>query len=163
MTPSQRKQKGKSYEDKIAKYLHKKLFEKYKGYKELFELVENPRLAPQRDFSSGTFVNSQGDIDLGIAKKFFPFSIECKHWKNLDLTINSILTKKITSLTKIWREQANRKAKEVGLHPLIIFKANYTKDFVFYDHGGMNVTPPVHIQINNWIICLLDDFIMYKD
>ena len=95
MKPSARKQKGKNYEEKIAASIHDNLILNNNEYRTLFETVGNDKLKPRRDSSSGNFVDSHGDIDLNLAKKFFPFSIECKHWKTLDLSLNSILGRKL--------------------------------------------------------------------
>lgn len=160
MSPSGRKTKGKKYEEKIAKDLHDFLMENNPEYQVLFEQVGNPRMAPSRDTSSGTFKGSFGDIELNVAYKFFPFSVECKHWKSLDLSINSLLSAKIKQLEGFWHDQALPNALKSGLLPVVVFKANRTEDFVFYDKGKIPIIPTQRlIKIDNWILCLFQDFI----
>lgn len=159
MKPSARRQKGKNYENKIADLIHTKLLQSDNEYQKLFESVGNDSLKPKRDYSSGNFIDSDGDIDLGLAKKFFPFSIECKNWKTLDLSINTLLQKKITSLTKVWTEQALPQASRRELTPLIVFKANRTENFCFYSTDYFKFVPKgKYIRIDHWVICLFDDF-----
>lgn len=160
MSPSNKKTKGKVYETKVADEIHYKLMTLNAGYKALFEDIADDALRPKRDYSSGNFLDSHGDINLGLAKKFFPFSIECKHWKSLDLSLNAMMKSNLASLIKIWEEQVLPKSKETGLLPLLTFKANRTEDFVFYDKGALQMIPIGRfVKIDNWIICLLSDFI----
>lgn len=159
MTPSNRKTKGKKFEEKIADQIHNALIENISEYKILYESVGNNNLKPNRDTSSGNFLTSDGDIDLGIAKKYFPFSCECKHWKVLDLSINSLLKGQIGSLIKVWTDQALPRAKLTNLQPLIIFRANRTEDFVFFDKQYDFVPTKKYIKIDDWIICLFSDFL----
>lgn len=164
MTPSGRKQKGKTYENKIAADIHNFLLAKNEAYRNLYETLGNENLKPRRDASSGTFIGSLGDIDLGLAKKFFPFAIECKHWKILDLSLNSILSDKIKSLVTVWMDQALPKGRETGLLPLIVFKANRTEDFCFYDKNEVKlITINRFIKIDNWVMCLFSDFMVEVD
>lgn len=161
MSPSGRKSKGKKFEEKIASDLHNFLTENNPEYKDLYEQVGNPRMKPQRDASSGTFVGSFGDIDLNVAFKFFPFSVECKSWKSLDLSINSLLKGKIKVLEGFWNEQALPNAERSGLLPLVVFKANRTDDFVFYDKNIVQAIPTRRLfKIDNWVVCLFQDFLV---
>lgn len=160
MTPGAKKQKGNKFETKIADLIHAKLLQQNPEYQKLFEEVGHDRIKPQRDASSGNFVNSHGDIDLNLAKNFFPFSIECKFWKSLDLKLNSLMNDKLASLITVWNEQALPNSIKTGLKPLIVFTANYTSDFVFYDKNKVELIPlEKFLKIDNWIICLADDFI----
>lgn len=153
------KVKGKKYEDKIAADLHASLIILNEDYRDLYETVGNEKLKPRRDASSGNYVDSHGDIDLNLGKKFYPFSIECKHWADLDLSINSILSGKIKVLENFWYKQAVPKSLETGLHPLVVFKGNYTKDFVFYNHNRLPILGYENfIRIGPWVICLFRDF-----
>lgn len=160
MTPAGRKSKGKNYEDRIAKLIHEFLLLKNNEYRELFLSLNNDNLRPRRDSSSGNFVSSTGDIDLNLAQKFFPFSVECKAWKSLDISLDSLLSAKLKILEVIWKNQVLPAAEKTGLRPLIIFKGNRTKDFCFYDKNVCNIIPINRfIKIDNWILCLFDDFI----
>ena len=159
MSPSNRKTKGKKYEEKIATDIQNFLMENNPEYRELYESVGNENLKPQRDASSGTFVRSQGDIELGLAMKYFPFSIEAKSWKTLDLSLNSLLNGKIKNLEGFWYDQALPNAIRSGLLPVVVFKANRTTDFAFYDKGKVPIIPTQRIiKIDNWILCLFSDF-----
>ena len=162
MSPSNRKKKGKIFEEKIAADLHNFLIEHNPEYNKLFEQLGNDNnLKPKRDYSSGVFVDSQGDIDLRIAKQFFPFSIEAKAWKSLDLSINSLLKGKIKVLEGFWHDQALPNAERSGLLPLVVFKANRTDDFVFYDKNLVQAIPTRRLfKIDNWIVCLFQDFLV---
>lgn len=160
MGPSARRNKGKKYEEKIAKDLHDFLMANNPEYLTLFESVGNPRMAPARDTSSGTFKGSFGDIDLNVAFRFFPFSVECKAWKSLDLSINTLLSGKIKILESFWNEQALPNAEKSDLLPVVVFKANRTDDFAFYDKGKVPIIPTQRlIKVDNWILCLFKDFI----
>lgn len=164
MGPKARKEKGKKYENYISDLIHTILLSKNENYRSLYEAVENDNLKPRRDYSSGNFVNSDGDIDLGVAKKFFPFSIECKHWAKLDITLNAIFKRKFSDLIKIWSEQALPKSIKTGLKPLVIFKANRTDDYVFYDKDRVQLIPINNfIKVDQWIICLFTEFLFTVD
>ena len=157
---SYNRQKGNKFETRIADKIHIKLLEKSKEYVNIFESIGNEEIKPKRDFASGNFSSSDGDIDLGIAKKFFPVSIECKNWKTLDISLNSLFKRKFASLIKIWGEQALPKARSTGLLPVVVFKANRTEDFCFYDKNEVPLIPINNFaKIDNYIFCLFDDFV----
>ncbi len=155
------KAKGKKFETKIAKILHSKLMENVSQYKNLVEAVNNENVLPKRDASSGIYASSNGDIELGIAKQFFPFSVECKDHKDLDLSINSIFKNKIKKVYDIWFKQCVPNAIKADLKPLMIFKANRTEDFVIHEKGLLNEELyNVYIKLNNGLIMtLFDEFI----
>jgi len=159
---SMAKTKGKNYENKIAKMLNEHLL-KVDKYNEIATYLGNDNLLPKRDFSSGNFVNSDGDIDLGIGKKFFPFSIECKHHKDMNFNIESIFKDKVKKLVGIWNEQCIPNAVKANLDPLLVFRANRTKDYVMFDIGMIDVfildKINKYIKMDNFIICLFDDFV----
>lgn len=160
MSPSGAKQKGKKFEEKIAAEIHQSLMASNKEYRELFEAVANDNVKPKRDAASGNFKNSDGDVDLGMAKKYFPFSIEAKFWKSLDLGLNSMLQLKIKTIINVWHDQALPKSIETGLLPLIVFRANRTEDFCFFDKNVVKIIPLGRfIKLDNWIICLFKDFV----
>ena len=160
MTPRAKKSKGNKHETRIAEEIHYTLLSLNPKYKSLFEDLADDNLRPKRDYSSGNFLDSQGDINLGLAKNFFPYSIECKHWKSLDLSLNALLKQNISSLVKVWNEQTVTKAREIGLTPLVVCRGNRTEDFCFYDKEVVKLIPIGRfVKIDNWIICLFKDFI----
>lgn len=156
------KSKGKSYESKIAKYIHNSLYEKCSEYKQLFDTCQNDNLKPKRDSSSGTFKNSDNDIDLGLAKKFFPFSVECKHHARInDININALLSGK-----NAWFETTFKQASEhsniSNLTPIIIFRGNRTIDMICMKRRDLpcysiNVKDNF-IVIGDMIVIPLEDF-----
>ncbi len=151
------KGKGKKYEDKIALILHKYFYTNFQPYKELFDSVGNPEVRPKRDSSSGTFKNSDGDIDLGLLKKFFPFSIECKHRKELNFPLNTFLSDSNKILSEIWKKQVIPKSEQNNLLPIIVFSANRTKIFCYFDKNIFTNLPNRCIIIDDKIICLFED------
>lgn len=167
MSPRGLKAKGKKYEDKIAAFLHTFFLEHSEAYKEIFEHVDNDELRPKRDFASGNLNGSHGDINLNLLKKWFPYAIECKHWKTLDLSLNSIIKGQIAALEKIWEEQCVPKAQECGLHPLIVFRANRTEDFALFRAGARNeefltdiwCSAYNFVRVNDFIIMNIKEFI----
>jgi len=160
---SMQKEKGKSFETKIANLIHEFLMEQVGEYKTLVETVNNKNLHPKRDFSSGTFTNSNGDIDLGLAKKFMPFSIECKHHKDLDLSIESIFKDKIKKIYTMWDDQVSPNANRAKLYPLLVFKANRTNEYAFFDVNKIDKFDlgklKKYIKIEEKILCLFTDFL----
>lgn len=156
MKPAARKNKGKKFETKIAEQIHEHLYSTNIEYKTLYDAVGNEQVKPKRDSSSGTFTTSTGDIELGVAQKFFPFSIECKHWALLDLTLNSLMTGKIKSLETVWKQQCLPAAKEKGLEPLLVFKANRTETFVYTQRILENVNI---VKVGDFFIYKFTDFI----
>lgn len=151
------KQKGKSYENKIAEYIHNTLYEKCSEYKELFDHCKNDNLKPKRDSSSGTFKHSDNDIDLGLAKKFMPFSIECKHHAKInDVTINALLSDKNAWFIKTM-EQAKDHSK--GLIPIIFFRGNRTIDMVCFQTKDIDINKGDYfVNIDNLTIMPRDIF-----
>lgn len=156
------KAKGKAFETKIADYIHSFLMEHVADYKKIVETVDNKNLHPKRDFSSGVFANSNGDIDLGVAKKFMPFSIECKHHKDLDLSIESVFKDKIKKMYVFWDEQAVPNANKAQLFPMIVFRANRTDNYVMFDVNKIDKfcmsDLNKYIKVGPKIICLFTDF-----
>lgn len=123
------KNKGKAFEEKTAKFIHEYLYKNIEDYKKLYDSIGNVNLKPRREKSSGTAKDADNDIDLGIAYKFFPYSIECKHHKVItDVTINALLDKKFSWLETVMK-QANTHATIKKLSPLIVFRGNRTIDF----------------------------------
>ena len=161
-----RKSKGKKFEDKIALKIHEKLMELSEGYKKLDEEVGNVNTRIKRDATSGASNKTEGDIALGTAMKFFPFSMELKDWKSLtDIDINSIFKGKFQSLLKVWTEQCGPKAKMASeyhgtkLHPLQVFKGMRTLDMCMFSENDIKVFPEKRIHYLDLIICKFDDFL----
>jgi len=156
------KEKGKKFETKIAKQINESLMSFNPTYKNLVEMVDNKNVLPKRDSSSGVFATANGDIELGIAKSFFPFSIECKDHKDLDLSINSIFKNKIKKIYDIWYNQCIPNARKASLEPLMIFKANRTETFVIHEWKPTESIPDWSLYIklkDNLIMCLFDEFL----
>lgn len=158
------KAKGKKYEDKIAKMLQSHFIENHTEYRELFEKVGNDELKPKRDFSSGTTMGAHGDINLNLLKNYFPYSIECKHWASLDVTINAILKGKLTSLESIWKAQAVPKANHCKLHPLVVFSGNRTEIFCMIEARKDIIDSCVsskfnYVRSHKHVIMLFKDFL----
>ncbi len=164
-TQRTRKERGKKYEKRIAEKIHQALLSNTEEYKHLFETLENPELKPQRDSSSGTFTRSTGDISLGLAQKYFPFCVEVKDWKSLDISLDSIFKKKIKSLTTIWEKQIVPASTKAGLTGLLVFKAQRTLDFCFIPIDQMvklklereDFTAIIYSSM--WVIMGFDEFL----
>lgn len=165
MKPSNCKAKGKKFEEQIADKIHKYFLQHNEEYKKLFILAGNEQLKPKRDSSSGNFTNSNGDVELGLLRKFFPVSIECKHHKDLNLPLNLLLSDNIGKLFKIYFDQAVISAEKVGLLPIVVFKANYTKTFCFWHLPVFNLKLSFldsvsYIKLgHNFVITLFEDFL----
>ena len=164
MSPRARKQKGKGFEDKIAKILHEHFMNNSEGYKSLFDSVDNKELRPKRDFASGNLSGSHGDINLNLLKSFFPYSIECKHWASLDVALNALIQGKMTSLESIWKAQAVPKAKECKLTPCLVFAANRTEKFCFVLADEKIIEKCLSAEINfvkskKFVIIKFEDFL----
>jgi hypothetical protein len=148
------KRKGKSYEDKIASMLHEIFFETCPQYKELFEAIGNDDLKPQRDSSSGVFLRADGDIELNLLKKHFPFTVECKFRKGFDFSINTLF-KNNKTLIDIWKKQVIPKMKEKNLKGIIVFRGNRTLDFCMIEKNIISLN-----NIKRKLI--LDNFIVLE-
>ena len=157
------KAKGKAFENKVADILHRFLMQNNDEYNKLVEMVDNDNLIPHRDFSSGVFAKSDGDIDLGLAKKYFPFSIECKHHKDLNLSIESVFKDKIKKVYEVWEQQLVPKANRAKLDPLLIFKANRTDIYCMFDITKIDVfllgDLNKYMKMEDKIFCRFDDFL----
>ena len=158
MKPAIRRAKGKSYEKKISELLHKFIYENVVEYRELFDDIGNDNLKPKRDTSSGNFVNSDNDIDLGLAKKYFPFSIECKHHASVGkMTITTIFKNDISFIRKTMK-QAKTHAEKCKLIPLIIMRGNYTSDIVIIENTSELLNKVTRCST----IILVDDLIIVE-
>ena len=123
------KDKGKKFENKIAEFIHQYLYDNIVEYQNLYEAMGNVNLKPRREKSSGTAKEADNDVDLGLAMKFFPYSVECKHHKCIsDVTLNTLMDEKFGWIDKVM-EQAETHGKIKKLTPLIVFRGNRTLDF----------------------------------
>lgn len=128
---NQAKTKGKTFETKVADFLHGTFYVNNSQYKDLFDSVGHNQIKPRRDSSSGTFKTSTSDIELGLLKNFFPYSVECKDWKTLDISIDAIAKGKIKVIVDIFEKQCKPVAEKSNLIPVVVFKANRTGWFLF--------------------------------
>lgn len=159
MKASGKKTKGKAYETKISEMIHESLLN-IPEYKKLCEEFNDPKMIPHRNSSSGAEKDALGDIDLGLARKYLPLFIECKHWKTLDLSLNEIF-KGCKILIDVYEKQARPKANK--LIPVVVFKGNRTRDFVFTEaehilvrhlYNGTNI-----VYIDKYAIMLFEDLL----
>lgn len=156
------KGKGKSYENKTAAKLHDLLMENSNWYLTTFKVLENDAIKPKRDASSGTYKDSDGDIALNLAKKIFPFSIECKHRRDLNLSIDQLLKNGGKLLRKVLDEQANGNAERAGLTPLIVFSGNRTGMYAYFDISILTKFPENYIMLEGEkVICFFEDFVKH--
>jgi hypothetical protein len=154
------KDKGKAYENKIAAYIHDALYKHVKEYKDLFDSLGNINLKPRREKSSGTTKHADNDIDMGLALKFFPFSVECKHNAIVNkITISSICKNDVSFLYKTM-EQAKRHAESRNLKPIVFFRGNNTCDMIMIssqDIDGFNAKIPM-VFLDPYIIVSAENF-----
>ncbi len=158
---SKQKTKGKQFENKIASILHEFLYTEFTEYAKFLSEI-NSDLSVKRNSNSGATINDDGDIDLNLGKKYFPYSIECKFWKKFqDLNIFNI--NKSSVLPSVYKKQALPAAKNKNLKPIIIFQANRTLPMVFFDNKLLNLNLyniDYYIKLsNNFYICFLVDFL----
>lgn len=154
------KDKGKAYENKIAAYIHDALYKRVKEYKDLFDSLGNINLKPRREKSSGTTKHADNDIDMGLALKFFPFSVECKHNAIINkITISSICKNDVSFLYKTM-EQAKRHAESRNLKPIVFFRGNNTCDMIMFDSNDVkNIDSKIpRVHLDPYIIMTTDNF-----
>jgi len=133
--------KGSAYEAKIATLLSKEFNKEF-------------RRVPL----SGAIDYLKGDIWHPSDTAWFPYCIECKHYK--DIEWNNLLTAKSSNLFSFWT-QTLREAGVMDKRPLLIFRWNRSKDFVAYDD---HILVDSHIHINSFghsfKIALLSDWLV---
>lgn len=146
------KDKGKKFESKIAEFIHQYLYDNIVEYQNLYEAIGNVNLKPRREKSSGTAKEADNDVDLGLAMKFFPYSVECKHHKCIsDVTLNTLMDEKFGWIDKVM-EQAETHGKIKKLTPLIVFRGNRTVDFCCMRlEDTLQIRDYTH-DINNYVI-----------
>jgi len=158
------KNKGKKFENQVADILHKYFYNNNNEYRRLYNFLGNKQLKPYRDLSSGTLKDvSTSDIQLNLLYKFFPFSIECKFWKEFkDLNLNNLLKEKVSQLFNIFEKQVKPVAVKSNLIPLLVFKGNYTNIFCMYE----KCDDLIYLDFKNYVflrqkykIVLFNDFI----
>ena len=157
---SKQKDKGKRFEDIIADTIHKFLLEHCPPYQENLKINEDLRV--KRNPTSGSTDKDDGDIDLGVAKKFFPYSIECKKWDNLgDLTIKQLMNPKMP-LKKTYILQCVPQANFKNLLPLLVFAGNRTKTYCFFDKRIIKINNnnlSFYIILDDFQIVLFEEFL----
>ena len=159
MKPRSAVRKGKRYEDYVGSIFHMAL-SKYEDYNNLVKTFHD--LKVKRDRDSGNRPDSYGDIFAPFP--WFPYSIECKHHKDLNFTIDQILKGKIAKLRKIFQEHVEY-ARKRGKIPVVVFRANRTSDFVCISREYWNSVDPKGcdrvIFVDDLVIISLSDFIRY--
>ena len=113
MAYNKSKAKGSAYEQKIANLLSKEFDVEF-------------RRVPL----SGAIDYLKGDIWTPHDTAWWPYAIECKHYK--DLQWNNLLTSKTTDILNFWR-QTVREAEVMKKKPLLIFRWNRSKNFAAYN------------------------------
>lgn len=137
--------KGGAYERKI-----KDVFTKYYGIQ--FERVP----------SSGALSYLKGDIWAPHHMHLWHFTMECKHYKELDFT--NLLTASSSNLHSFWKQayeesEVMSKLSKRTYYPLVIFRWNRSKDYICWD-TGFNCKSQLEVKAFNlhYKISLLDDF-----
>ena len=113
MAVNKSKVKGSAFEAKIAKILSQEFGREF-------------RRVPL----SGAIEYLKGDIWVPSDTSWFPYCIECKHYKEIQW--NNFLTSKTTNMYSFW-EQTVREAEVMDKKPLLIFRWDRSKDFVAYN------------------------------
>lgn len=80
--------------------------------------------------TSGALPYLKGDIWSPTHLVIFPYTVECKHYKELEF--NNLLTAKSNDLLSFW-QQAIDEAKVMKKKPLVVFRWNRSKDFVMWN------------------------------
>lgn len=140
------KLKGAAFETKMTKLLTSELGVEFK-----------------RMPLSGAIEYLKGDIWVPSDTAGFKYTIECKHYAELEW--NNFLTAKSTDILQFWI-QAKEAAEKMGKSPLLLFRWNRSKDFAGY--SDFSVQCPSYVEINSFghhfRISLLTDWIeAYKN
>jgi len=155
------KDKGKKFESKIADYIHSKLYEYVDEYRLLYDSLGNVNLKPRREKSSGTTKDCDNDIDMGLALKFFPFSVECKHHASVNnVTLNTLLSGDVAWFEKTYK-QAKTHADSKNLTPLIVFRGNRTCDMVCFKDSDYPIARQLNVNkvlVYDFVMITLSDF-----
>jgi hypothetical protein len=132
--------KGSAYEAKIALLLTKEFGKEF-------------RRVPL----SGAIDYLKGDIWMPHDTAWFPYCIECKHYKEIEW--NNLLTAKSTDMYSFWA-QTVREAEVMNKKPLLIFRWNRSKDFVAFN-DDLQVDSYVEVKAfdHHFKITLLSDWL----
>lgn len=140
MAYNRSKAKGSSFEAKIAERFTKEFGKDFK-----------------RVPLSGALEWMKGDIICIEDTAWFPYTIECKHYAEIDW--NSLLTAKSNNMFSFW-QQTQREALVMKKKPLLVFRWDRSKDYVaFNDSVELESYIEVKAFNNNFKIALLDDWI----
>lgn len=141
MAYNKSKAKGSAFEAKIAKQLSEEFGKEF-------------RRVPL----SGALDWMKGDIIVIKDTAWFPYCIECKHYKEIQW--NNFLTSKTTNMYSFW-EQTVREAEVMGKNPLLIFRWDRSKDYVAYD-DDIKVSSYMEVKSfgHTFRISLLDDWLV---
>ncbi len=145
MKPGGGRQKGSSFERKVAKLIVA-TFAQYGITKE--DCYRTPGSGGHRFASK----KDPGDLVLSPAlKKLFPYSVECKHYKELDWTMLLRPDQRRGHFGTWWR-QACKAAQATDTVPLLIFKANRSDIFAMFPHSDMlnskHLTPSIRTTMD---------------
>jgi hypothetical protein len=145
MAHNKSKAKGSAYEQKIATRLTSEFGKEF-------------RRVPL----SGAIDYLKGDIWTPHDTAWWPYAIECKHYKNIEW--NNLLTSKTTDMLEFWR-QAVREGEVMKKKPLLIFRWNRSKDFVAFN-DDIIVSPYIKVEsfgcefkvslLSDWITAIKD-------
>lgn len=141
MAYNKSKAKGSAFETKIKDILNE----------------EFPKLHFERVPLSGSISYLKGDIWTPHDTASWPWCIEAKHYAEIEW--GNLLTAKTSDLHNFWR-QTIREAEVMKKRPLLIFRANRSKDYVAYD-DDIKVENYVEINSfgNRFKIALLADWL----
>lgn len=140
MAYNKSKAKGSAFELKIAKLLTEEFGKEFR-----------------RTPLSGALEWMKGDLIVIDDTAWFPWTIECKHYAEIDWS--NLLTAKSSDLHTFW-QQTLRESKIMQRKPLLIFRANRSKDYVAYDdHIKVDDYVEINSFGNRFKISLLDQWI----
>jgi hypothetical protein len=141
MAYNKSKAKGSAFELKIAKLLTEEFGKEFR-----------------RTPLSGALEWMKGDLIVIDDTAWFPWTIECKSYAEIDWS--NLLTAKSSDLHTFW-QQTLRESKTMQRKPLLIFRANRSKDYVAYD-DYIKVDDYVEINSfgNRFKISLLDQWLI---
>lgn len=141
MAYNKSKAKGSAFEAKIKDLLN----------------IEFPNIQFERVPLSGAISYLKGDIWTPHDTALWPWCIEAKHYA--DIEWGNLLTARTSDLHNFWR-QTIREADVMNKRPLLIFRANRSKDYVAYN-DDIVISSYVEVSAfgNHFKIALLADWI----
>jgi len=141
MAYNKSKAKGSAFETKIKDKLNE----------------EFPNLKFERVPLSGSISYLKGDIWTPHDTASWPWCIEAKHYAEIEW--GNLLTAKTSDLHNFWR-QTIREAEVMNKRPLLIFRANRSKDYVAYDD---DIKVDSYVEVcsfgNRFKIALFDEWL----